>query len=165
MTTLLTTVPFSAPLAKHKGAFSDSGRQHQRFGMQRFHVPLRLPLTLLAALVAAGMAGCATDGEGVSAPLSIGGNKLPGVTTTVQEPAEFVRSSRTDASTTFIPVGVTPPPRAEPKRSPEALKKLEEQLDAQRNRSRAYAARPKPKSQYDGKIPPMPSLPPAPAAE
>ena len=137
--------------------------------MQRFHVPMRLSAALFVAVASACLAGCATDGEGTavgaSAPLSIGGNKLPGVTTTVQEPADFVRASRTEASANFIPVGVTPPPRAEPKRNAEALKKLEEQLDAQRNRSRAYAARPKPKSQYDGKVPPRPKLPPAPAAE
>lgn len=137
--------------------------------MQRFHVPARGSAMLFAAIVAAFAAGCATDGEsvagGASAPLSIGGNKLPGVTTTAQEPADFVRASRTAEPTTFIPVGVTPPPRAEPKRNADAVKKLEEQLDAQRNRSRAYAARPKPKSQYDGKIPPRPTLSPAPAAE
>ncbi|OYU49211.1 MAG: hypothetical protein CFE31_07520 [Rhizobiales bacterium PAR1] len=135
--------------------------------MQRFHVPARGSGMLFAVIVAAFAAGCATDGEGTagSAPLTVAGARLPGVTTTAQEPAEFVRSSRTAAPTTFIPVGVTPPPRAEPKRNADAVKKLEEQLDAQRNRSRAYAARPKPKSQYDGKIPPRPAPAPAPAAE
>ena len=137
--------------------------------MQRFHVPARVSSALFMAMVAACISGCATDGEGTAggagASLSIGGNKLPGVTTTVQEPADFVRSSRTAEPTTYIPVGVTPPPRTEPKRNADAVKKLEEQLDAQRNRSRAYAARPKPKSQYDGKVPPRPTPSPAPAAE
>ena len=126
------------------------------------------PALLLAALASLA-AGCATDGAGTStggaSPLA-GAARAIGVATTDPTPAEFVRASRPAAPPDFIPVGVTPPPRTEAKRDPEALKKLEQELDGQRTRSRTYSARPKPPSSYDGKIPPRPMAPPAaPAAE
>ncbi len=106
-------------------------------------------------------AGTASTGAGVSAPSPLlGAARAIGVATPDTEPAEFVKASRPATAPDYIPVGVTPPARAEPKRSAEAQKKLEEELDAQRARSRNYAARPKPPSGYDGKIPPRPKLSP-----
>ena len=126
----------------------------------------RVVFLLFAATTA--LSACATDGAGTQkaevSPLT-GAARAIGVATTEPEPQEFVRNSRPAAAPDFIPVGVTPPPRAEPKRDAAALQKLEQELDGQRNRTRSFASRPKPPSPYDGKIPPRPALPPAPAAE
>jgi hypothetical protein len=112
---------------------------------------------LCVVLVAAGLAGCATG----TTPADSAGYAVPGVTTTRQAPAEFVRESRGEAPSGYIPVGITPPPRVEPRRDAATLKKLEDQLDAQRNRSRTYAARPRPASAYTGPTPPRPAPPAA----
>lgn len=124
-------------------------------------------MTLLGAAVF--LAGCATGGAGSavagssspgeSSPL-VGAARAIGVATTEPEPADFVRASRPATAPDFIPVGVTPPARAEPKRDAAAVEKLERELDGQRARSRAYSARPRPASGYDGKIPPRPTRPP-----
>lgn len=82
--------------------------------------------------------------------------------TDVQEPAQFVREARPQQQD-YIPVGVTPQ-RTGVQRSAQELQAIEKELDAQRQRSRAYANRPKPASTYDGKIPPRQKLaPPTPA--
>lgn len=106
------------------------------------------------------LAACASDGVGTStasAPAAspfLGAARAIGVATTEPEPQEFVRNSRPATGLDFIPVGHTPPARAEPKRDTATLEKLEQELDGQRSRSRTYAARPKPTSTYDGKVPP-----------
>ena len=107
------------------------------------------------------LAACTTDGAGTAgvSPLA-GAARAIGVATTEPDPQDFVRSSRPATASDFIPVGITPPPRAEPKRNAEALLKLEQELDGQRTRTRSFAARPKPASPYDGKIPPRPTPPP-----
>ncbi len=113
-------------------------------------------------LLVMAMAGCASDGAGTTNPGAsplYGAARAIGVATAEPTPAEFVRAGRPAAAPDYIPVGVTPPPRAEAKRDPEALRKLEQELDGQRSRSRAYSARPKPASSYDGKIPPRPATP------
>ena len=85
-----------------------------------------------------------------------------GVTDTVRsisgqapDPAtpDFVRESRPATPTTYIPVGVTPPARATPVRSATDVEKLEKELSGQRDRTKAYANRPKPKATYDGSVP------------
>ena len=109
------------------------------------------------------LAACTTDSAGTGSPAVsplAGAARAIGVATTEPDPQEFVRSSRPAAAPDYIPVGMTPPPRAEPKRDAAALQKLEQELDAQRTRARSYAARPKPPSPYDGKIPPRPARPP-----
>ena len=106
---------------------------------------------------------CASDGAGTAPAANSAAPRLASLSTPVQEPAEFVRQSRPTGTPDFIPVGVTPPARAEPKRDAAAVEKLEKELDAQRNRSRSYAARPRPASSYDGKILPRPKA--APVAE
>jgi hypothetical protein len=116
---------------------------------------------ILGAIVAL-LAGCASTETGTAAatnPLA-GAARAIGVATTEPEPPEFVRAARPATAPEFIPVGVTPPPRGEKRHDPEALKKLEAELDAQRGRSRSYASRPAPKSSYDGRIPPRPVRPP-----
>lgn len=139
--------------------------------MPLLFVPARPRRARVAALLfaaAAGLSACATDGTGTQkaevSPLA-GAARAIGVATTEPEPQEFVRNSRPAAAPDFIPVGVTPPARAEPKRDTAALQKLEQELDGQRNRTRSFAARPKPPSPYDGRIPPRPAPLPAPAAE
>lgn len=130
-------------------------------------------ITAVIVTVMTGLVGCATDDAGTP----VGGVQAPappplqgvaralGVATTDPEPQEFVRNSRPATAPDYIPVGITPPPRAAPKRDASALEKLEQELDGQRGRSRAYAARPKPASPYDGKIPPRPKAQPAVPAE
>lgn len=130
------------------------------------HRHVRVAALLFAATTM--LSACATDGAGTGkaevSPLA-GAARAIGVATTEPEPQEFVRNSRSAGTSDFIPVGVTPPPRAEPKRDAAALQKLEQELDGQRNRTRSFASRPKPPSPYDGKIPPRPAPLPAPTAE
>ena len=118
-------------------------------------------LAVLGVALMTTLAACTTDGAGTAgvSPLA-GAARAIGVATTEPDPQEFVRSSRPAAAPDYIPVGVTPPARAEPKRDAAALQKLEQELDGQRTRARSYAARPKPPSPYDGKIPPRPAPPP-----
>jgi hypothetical protein len=113
-------------------------------------------VTLLAALVA----GCMADGA-TTAPST---GRTFGVTTTVAEPVDFVRRSRTGTEEDFIPVGVTPPPRGVQRRDATGVQKLESDLKAQRDRSNSFARRPAPKSSYDGRVPPR-VRPPAPSAD
>ena len=75
------------------------------------------------------------------------GNRLQ-FRTEVQEPADFVRAGR-PANPDYIPVGVTPQ-RTGVQRSATELQAIEKELDAQRQRSRNFANRPKPASPYDG---------------
>lgn len=117
------------------------------------------PVALLIVGLGLTLVGCATDGAGTSS--LAGAARAIKVTTEEPVPAEFVRAARPAAAPDFIPVGVTPPARTEPKRDPAELEKLEAELKAQRDRSRAYAGRPKPPPAYDGKIPPRPTRPPA----
>lgn len=72
--------------------------------------------------------------------------------TDVQEAAPFVQQSR-PAQQDYLPVGVTPQ-RTGVQRSAAELQAIEKELDAQRQRSRAFANRPKPPSSYDGRVPP-----------
>lgn len=132
----------------------------------------RATITAVVVTVMTVLGGCATDDAGTAvggvqapAPPLQGVARALGVATTEPEPQDFVRNSRPAAAPDYIPVGVTPPPRAAPKRDASALEKLEQELDGQRGRSRAYAARPKPASPYDGKIPPRPKVQPAAPAE
>lgn len=123
----------------------------------------RFLITALCVNAMTALAGCATDRAGTGNPDAnplAGAARAIGVATTELEPADFVRATRPAAGPDYIPVGVTPPPRAEAKRDAEAVKKLESELDGQRTRSRTYAGRPAPKSSYDGKIPPRPAAPP-----
>lgn len=130
--------------------------------------PRRARVVALLFAATTVLSACATDGAGTQkvevSPLT-GAARAIGVATTEPEPQEFVRNSRSAGTSDFIPVGVTPPPRAEPKRDAAALQKLEQELDGQRNRTRSFASRPKPPSPYDGKIPPRPAPLPAPTAE
>ncbi|MCA0404666.1 MAG: hypothetical protein LCH39_00755 [Proteobacteria bacterium] len=92
----------------------------------------------------------------------LGGCNGTGMTQTVRsmqggapdpETPAFVVQSRAAAPSGYIPVGVTPPSRPTPVRSAGDVQKLEKELASQRDRTRAFANRPKPKSGYDGSIP------------
>lgn len=107
-----------------------------------------------ALLMAALLGGCAAD-EVTRGPAG-GIARTVGVATSPTEPADFVKESRPANDPRFLPVGVTPPSRETPRRNEDALKKLETELDADRNRSRGFATRPAPKSTYDGTIPARP---------
>lgn len=120
---------------------------------------------LLVPALAGLLAACATDGTPpapvTAAPAAAETREKPAenalanrlrVTTTLNEPAGFVRESR-PAQQDYIPVGVTPQ-RTGVQRSATELQSIEKELDAQRQRSRAFANRPKPPSTYDGRVPP-----------
>lgn len=129
-------------------------------------LPFRHHRLISLAVLAAGLGACATEGTGTGTGAGQASSRSIGIVTTVQPVPEFVSASRPATAPDFIPVGVTPPPRATDKRNAEAVKKLEADLDAQRSRSRAFAGRPAPKSSYDGKLPPRPArAPKEPAAE
>lgn len=117
----------------------------------------------LFAAFAAMLGACSATGEGTGR--GQGGIGPLNVTTDLKEPQEFVRQSRPAAPTEFIPVGVTPPARSAPVRSAADVEALEKKLNADRNRSRGFAARPKPPSAYDGRLPSRPNQPKAPATE
>jgi hypothetical protein len=117
-------------------------------------VPHRFLRLASAALAGALAAACAADAV-TESPIG-GAARIVGAATSAPEPAGFVREARPAGQPDFIPVGVTPPGRAAPGRSPEELKQLESELDAQRDRSKTFARRPAPASTYDGSIPPRP---------
>jgi hypothetical protein len=56
------------------------------------------------------------------------------------EPADFVLRSRNNAPSGFMPVGVSAPQRAMPRRSAAEFKAIEAQLDADRQRLEAEGA-------------------------
>ncbi len=62
-----------------------------------------------------------------------------GLQTKLNEPADFVKNSRS-GSTEFMPVGVSAPPRATKPRSPAEVKALEIQLEADRRANETAAA-------------------------
>jgi hypothetical protein len=86
--------------------------------------------------------------------------QLGGVRTEVGEPKDFVRESRAAAPQDFIPVGVTPPERRITPRNEAGAAALEKELMADRQRSQGMANRPRPRSSYDGSVPPRPAAPP-----
>jgi hypothetical protein len=86
--------------------------------------------------------------------------QLSGFRTEVGEAKDFVRESRATAPRDFIPVGVTPPERRIAPRDEEGVARLEKELLADRRKSQGYANRPRPRSSYDGSIPPRPANPP-----
>jgi hypothetical protein len=86
--------------------------------------------------------------------------QLGGVRTEVGEPKEFVRETRAGAPQDFIPVGVTPPERRIAPRDEAGAAALEKELMADRLRSQGVANRPRPRSSYDGSVPPRPAPPP-----
>ncbi|MGL5446825.1 MAG: hypothetical protein ACRDBL_05910 [Rhabdaerophilum sp.] len=83
---------------------------------------------------------------------------LAGAANAPGEAADFVRAQR-PATPEYVPVGVTPPARPIAPRDAAAAAALEAELDAQRNRSRGFAERARPRSTYDGTIPARPAPP------
>lgn len=101
---------------------------------------------LAALLLATILAGCNGTGMTERVRSIQGGAADP-------ETQDFVVQSRPATPAGHIPVGVTPPSRATPVRSATDVQKLEKELASQRDRSKAFAHRPAPKSGYDGSIP------------
>lgn len=107
----------------------------------------------VAMLVACSiLGGCAGTGMTESVRSIQGGAPDP-------ETPEFVVRSRGAAPMGYIPVGVTPPARARPIRNAGDVQKLEKELAGQRERAKAFANRPTPRSSYDGSIPRAPRNP------
>jgi hypothetical protein len=122
-------------------------------------MPIRLLTLRLAPLAFLALAACASEPFDDQNELKRNAIAI-GVAAPVGEPAEFVRASRPANAPDYIPVGVTPPPRAEAPRDAEAQRRLESELDAERRRSQAYARRPVPRSTYDGSRAPRVEPPP-----
>lgn len=82
-----------------------------------------------------------------------------GVTGKLNEPADFVRESRTGKEE-YPPVGVTPPAPAVPARPAAGVTALEAELNALKQRNEKVTSAPRPPSPYDGKIEPGYKPPP-----
>jgi hypothetical protein len=114
---------------------------------------LRLVFGLSMAL---GLAHCAAEPfseDNVAKRTAV----LAGAAQNPPEPAGFVREQRRSDALDFIPVGVTPPKRDIAPRNAAEARALEAELDAARQRSRAFSSRPQPRPTYDGSIPPRPT--------
>lgn len=108
----------------------------------------RLGTFLAFVALSAALSACNSGGSGMTESLRSvrGGTPDP-------EVQDFVRESRPATPVGYIPVGVTPPGRATPVRSAADVEKLEKELSGQRDRTRAFANRPKPQPSYDGSVP------------
>jgi len=105
------------------------------------------------------LAGCALapyEDDGITKKAAT----LAGIAAPTPEPAEFVRAQRPAGEQGYLPVGVTPPAREEAPRDAAAVTALEEELNAARDKSRAFATRPPPQATYDGSTPPKVEKPP-----
>jgi hypothetical protein len=87
----------------------------------------------LAAALSAGLSACAGDQNPVRDAF-VGA----GLGTTLPKRPDFVEASR-PASTEYMPVGVSAPPRPSAKRTPEQVKALEAELDGTRARNQSSA--------------------------
>jgi len=77
------------------------------------------------------------------------------ITTTVPEPAEFVKKSRPEAME-YRPVGVVPPARGTKVRTADEVKKLEAEMESTRRRHDVAGHRPSPSSSASAKPKPKP---------
>lgn len=113
---------------------------------------------LLLPLLSLSLAACAlapADEDGIAKRAAT----LARIATPTAEPKPFVAESRPQ-STTYLPVGVTPPKRELQPRSAAGAAALEAELDAERKKSDEFARRPTPPQSYDGTIPPRVQPPP-----
>ena len=111
-------------------------------------LPIRPRIALLPAIVAGFLVSACTssgDAPALNPVRSIA--ETTGFATTPPPAADFVQGSRrTDA--TYMPVGVTPPPRALAPKTPEQIKAMENELDSTLNSHSAIAGKPRPKEVY-----------------
>lgn len=114
-----------------------------------FIVILGLPLVLTACVT--------STPESARNPAGI---SLPKLAPPVPEPQDFVKEQRPQGEPEYI--SVTPPAVQRPvaPRDPDALRKLEAELNAEREVSRAFATRRRPGASYDGSRPPRVDPPP-----
>jgi hypothetical protein len=111
----------------------------------RSSVPPRALLLAMAAGLAA--SACTTAGEG-SLPNPVRGlAETTGFATTPPPAADFVRTTR-QADATYLPVGVTPPPRDIAPKTPDQIKAMETELDSTLDSHSAIAGKPRPKAEY-----------------
>ena len=96
---------------------------------------VRLPAQLAVGLaVLPFLAGCGETNLVRDAAQGVGLAARP------TEPAAFVRTSRANAPSGFMPVGVSAPPRAEPRKTTAEFKAMEVRLEADRARLEAQGA-------------------------
>lgn len=112
-------------------------------------------IPFIAALALAGCALGPLDDDGLVKRAAT----LARVATPPGEAPAFIRESR-PATTTYLPVGVTPPKRELQPRGAAGAAALEAELDAERKRSEEFARRAAPAQTYDGTIPPRVQPPP-----
>ena len=104
--------------------------------MKCSHSPIRRPIVMaLAALSAAvSLAGCGDTNLVRDAAQGIGLAGKP------SEPADFVRQTRANAPTGYMPVGVSAPPRAMQRKTTADFKAMEATLEADKARLEAEGA-------------------------
>jgi hypothetical protein len=103
--------------------------------------------SLLAFAAAMAVSACTTAGEGTVPNPVRGLAETTGFATTPPPPADFVRSTRRPDAT-YLPVGVTPPPREIAPKSPDEIKAMESDLDSTLNTHSAISGKPRPKADY-----------------
>lgn len=102
---------------------------------------------LLAYVVGMAVSACTTAGEDTATNPVRGLAETTGFATTPPPPADFVRSTR-QPDATYLPVGVTPPPREIAPKTPEQIKAMESDLDSTLNSHSAISGKPRPKADY-----------------
>ncbi len=114
-----------------------------------------------AGVVAAAMGACTPAGD-PNHPLR-GAATTVGFATTVGEPKDFVRASRSGRELAYVPIGRGGIERPIPVRNAAAVKSLEAELDRQRDAVDARARRPLPAGAYGQPLPSV-AAPPRPAS-
>ncbi len=86
------------------------------------------------ALMAGLLAGCGETNLVRDAAQGVGLAGRP------SEATDFVRATRSDGPTGYMPVGVSAPPRPEPRKTTAEFKAMEAQLDAQKSQLEGQGA-------------------------
>lgn len=114
---------------------------------------------VLAATIAAGLAPALSACSGDVNPMREAAFGL-GQGVKVAEPADFVKASRPEGGSAFMPVGVSAPKRPARAKNPEGQKALEAELEGARSRNLAQgraaesAAKAQPKAPAPNAVPP-----------
>ncbi len=126
---------------------------------------IRRPAGFVAACIVAGLVGACTSAGDPAHPLR-GAATTVGFATTVSEPKDFVKASRSGRELAYIPIGRGGLERPIAVRNAAGIKSLESELDRQRDAVEARARRPLPRGAYGQPLPssrlrPVPRRPPA----
>ncbi len=123
---------------------------------------IRRPAGFVAACIVAGLVGACTSAGDPAHPLR-GAATTVGFATTVSEPKDFVKASRSGRELAYIPIGRGGLERPIAVRNAAGIKSLESELDRQRDAVEARARRPLPRGAYGQPLPSV-AAPPRPAS-